>query len=355
LEVEPAAPRDAGSVGIDARIDTLPCRWTAGRALAFAFTGDRERPIDDVAAAASAMRELVAVRPRRDDGWADPISEIVLADPPLLRAEVATEREPALRNRFSFARRDGWLEVVSETTACEVRWLGVAHELERAERIAEVACRAHALGRDEIAVTTIRDLFAIGDESGSTARRLATLPLTAADVAVARGRDRTIIAAWLDAPTGALSALAIREDGSTVSAAGLRERVDATPALASDRLIAGAVAIVRAADRASLDRVWLDGDVIRIATIVDLTELAPRIADDVMLVTNETEAIFPLVDGTIVYIPLNGAGVRTIAPPPERGRDHRIVLAEGSSFGGQLWRADDPRGPLFFRTLVCNR
>lgn len=358
-----AAPGDAA---IDASIDTLPCRWTLGRALAVGAPADTQ--IVQIAAAADARRETVALRAGRGAGWVDPSFLVAPGDPPRAIAEVPEASEPAPVVRALFARDGGWLEIASSgALGCLARWRDESLGLVRTDRLADAPCGAHAIGDGEVA------LVVEGVPRGTARWSLSTLPLRvgaapalrtelptipAAAPHAARGRDGAIVLLWRTLSSESVDGLAVLPDGGVVRTPGLLERASGGPVLAGDPLIGGVVALSRAPSGWRLDRVRAraDGSALVVAPLLDVGPIADRIPADVSLVTNETEVLFALDDGRVVYVPLAGPDLRTIDAPPEGGNEHRVVLAEGRSFGGLAIGGDDGSGArLFFHTLVCNR
>lgn len=91
---------------------------------------------------------------------------------------------------------------------------------------------------------------------------------------------------------------------------------------------------------------------------VALTSLSGISADPVgPLVTNETEALIPLGDGRMAYIPLARSELRLLEPVDGGAvQDMIVVLRPDSSGGGLLFTQRSSAGQaLRFQSLTCNR
>lgn len=120
---------------------------------------------------------------------------------------------------------------------------------------------------------------------------------------------------------------------------------------AADALRGGIVLLYRDGSGHRLERVDEDLRVSPVATLDGLPS-----APQGQVVTNETEALFPLADGSIAFAPLNGSGARVLPPVDEGVGEVRVVLRAGGSAGGALYARGAPDGgELRFVPMVCNR
>jgi len=101
---------------------------------------------------------------------------------------------------------------------------------------------------------------------------------------------------------------------------------------------------------------WLPADADPPQSVIDLADLpAPPVG---RLVTNETEALVPLQDGSLAYIPLALTELRILPPAVEgvRRAEMQVILRPGGSGGGLLSTRMGRGGLLLeFQSLVCNR
>jgi hypothetical protein len=169
--------------------------------------------------------------------------------------------------------------------------------------------------------------------------------------AVVPDRDGGWIAIWRELDGGAIAALFAR-DGARVEGVVHRE-ASRWHSVAPDRLVGGALVLTLCTDGPRLDRVRLEGGVAVSESAIDRARLPTDLDPDVQLVSNQTEAIFPLASGAMAFVPIRRDEVRILAPPvPAPASALRVYLADGTSNGGQAWCAE---GGLWYRALVCNR
>jgi hypothetical protein len=188
---------------------------------------------------------------------------------------------------------------------------------------------------------------------GAVIEELAPQPAPFETVTVVRENDGTQVIASIVG--GALSIVRARPEG-TVEAldGGPVSRLSAAP----DRLRGGTILLFRddRTEQWRLERIPPDRP-LELRSVADLSTLqAPPLGP---LVSNETEAIFPLENGAVAYVPLSRDQVRVTA---ERAEDEWIeqalvFLRPADSQGGLLYvarNAQDQRS-LRFRAMVCNR
>jgi hypothetical protein len=124
--------------------------------------------------------------------------------------------------------------------------------------------------------------------------------------------------------------------------------------VAPDRLRGGTLVLYRRSDRRfALAHIGWDG-ALELVPRADLDGLEPVGP----LVSNETEALVPLRDGSMLFVPLSHFERRFTEPVEEGGVDAmEIVLRPGESAGGLLYTHRLPSGEsaLVFRPLTCNR
>ena len=90
--------------------------------------------------------------------------------------------------------------------------------------------------------------------------------------------------------------------------------------------------------------------------MIDLAELSALPTGQ--LVTNETEALMALVDGTFAYVPLARAHLRHLDEVVEGGPPETIhvTLRPDDSAGGLLYvTREDGEAVLRYQPLTCNR
>jgi hypothetical protein len=321
--------------------DTFPCRWSLGD------------PVD-VGRGASFERLRGAVHGTRDEA-------AVLADDGerTVGARVTLDYTPRLVASIDdggalgvMGHGDGW-------STLEAPCIHVVRDDDFAliDRVAlsdvDGTCRVE---QDDLAsfdvtqvggaldVAAIRRRFPSG-ESLTTSLRAAG--------AVAASTLRTedgVVVAWVD---GEGRAFARRSDAAGVAEVELGSGA-LDVAIVRDWFRPAAVIEVRRplSDATTLHRWPFD------APSADLLERFSTLALAEGMVSNETEAILALQDGTLVAKPLSGTMLRLSDRPAElEVTSARVVLRPGASRGGLVYARLEPDGSqvLRFRPLVCNR
>ncbi len=147
-----------------------------------------------------------------------------------------------------------------------------------------------------------------------------------------------------------------RTESGRTGALGTEPEIEVESAQAAPDPLSGGVVIAstRTADprRTELQVLGIDGT----RRNLDTSDLPLR-ARISRVVTNETEALFVLADGSLVYAPLSGSAVRRLEPfttTPMLAAD--VVLVDQGSAGGIAYVVAAGREfELRFRGLVCNR
>ncbi|HJL15848.1 MAG TPA: hypothetical protein RMH99_09340, partial [Sandaracinaceae bacterium LLY-WYZ-13_1] len=123
---------------------------------------------------------------------------------------------------------------------------------------------------------------------------------------------------------------------------------------APDRLRGGALALFRADAGWRLVHVAADGP-LAARDVVALDALPAEPAGP--LASNETEALIPLADGSLAYVPLALSTVRVVEPVDDAPVEAmRVVLRPGGSAGGLLYVRRDAGGAVLrYQPLICNR
>lgn len=127
---------------------------------------------------------------------------------------------------------------------------------------------------------------------------------------------------------------------------------DAFVSAAPDRLNGGLLTVLERPLR--LVRFGYDGP-LEPELVVELDELPAAIAGDIA--SNETEALLPLADGSMVYVPLATPSPRYLSMDDVAAvAAIEIVLRPDDSAGGLVYETnEDGRPTLWFRPLTCNR
>lgn len=327
LEVE-AIERDAGGT-----LDTLPCRWGVGEALELgrAFTGfselsgavDRDVDVAFVSARgdSTSFGALVALEQIPRLVFRSDVPGRVFSGPGgFLLQEGSACRLSHYDGTLSFVERHFW-----EGDECSLSQsrAGQIESFERGgmERVVAIDWPSDAPPRSE---------------------EIHRFERTFSDGIYVRA-DEDYFAGVDD---GRLVLGRVRPPSELPARAG--ERVSGAP----DRLRGGAVFLYRRETGWELVHVSSE---LREERLADLSTLAAEPIGRV--VSNETEVLFPLADGSIAYVPVNRALIRYIAafaPGPVEAME--IALRPGASAGVVVyaWR-DGRRSILEYRTMVCNR
>ena len=324
LELEERAGREAGF------FQTFPCRWSLGERLELARGG----PFTELTGAVHPARNELALLASAGDVRVG--GRVSLEATPELLAPLE-----GLPGRL-FTGADGWLR--QDGDACGL----VAHDERFAERgsvawsatgpcelTQSVAGRIESLPLADSAVVTIafpdvRSLTEIAEErsGGAVAYSPGESVLlaleTPAGIAITRADERLFL------------------DGSS------------TLSVAPDRLRGGTLVLHRRFDgRFEMGHVGSTGR-LELAPRAELGGREPAGA----LVSNETEALVPMRDGSMLFVVLSHFEQRFTEPVEPGGVDAmEIVLRPGESAGGLLYSHRVARGEsaLVFRSLVCNR
>jgi hypothetical protein len=348
-EMDSGAPRDAPP--FDA-FETFPCRWSYGQPVVLG----RGRTIEAWEALDGAVhgsRDTVWVhgeditvgegRVSRRLGLGDP--------PPVLDPEPASLFQPSLHGLAN-----GWAAVASDCSIgffddeAQPRRLVIAADLpppcwleRQSSGFIDLTFSVSTGSR----VVRYRDDGELVHEVASRFEGEPARSLTSPD-----GR---LVATVGEGPGGVRAALLNVASGTTVTAPVSIGRTTGGFSVALDRLRPAALVLLPDRGSASLVRIPFDPDGFE-PTIIATTADAP-VDPDTALVTNETEALMALDDGSIAIQPLSGSEMRFLEPPEPSVEDMRIILAPGESRGGVLYSYVGPEGTsvLAFRMLVCNR
>lgn len=347
--------RDAGSdAGSDAGFFvTFPCRWYLGDPVTVA-TGTG---FSALTGAMHSTGDLAAVAATGVDTGERVGALISTLGRPEIRASLGG---PAIEGEL-FTGVDGFLR--QDADGCAV--VGYDFEWSETERFAwddpSVRCQLTqsepgALASASIGAFARGDLFEVSPLFGEppAATRIGLTRATADGAAIFRHPelDETIAVVLITGTLGIERTIErTTERRRRLADGGTGVRFSAAP----DRLRGGVVILYRGATVGwRLERIGWDGSA-DARSVVDLTLLpAPPIG---RLASNETEALIPLEDGTLAYIPLAMSEIRIIGPVADGPVDAmEIVMRPGQSAGGLLFvpRGSGPR-PLMFRPLVCNR
>lgn len=335
--------RDAPDSGF---FRTFPCRWSLGVPIEVA----RAPGFSELGGAVHATSDLVVVSARATG--AGPVAALVtLRASPELRValEGAEAAGPWLTGRAGFLQQLGGQCVVRLHDVS----LAPGELFDWTEEMASCALTQSAPGRVES--VSVRDfagggVATVAPEEGEV-RRLGPVgpePERAEAYLDPEG-DGALVIVRRSAPT---EIVAVRPgEGATEVEAG----VDATFSSAPERLRGGVLVLSRAGDAPPrLRRFSFSGE--PPAPVVALSGLrAPPVG---ALRSNETEALLPLADGSMAYVPLASSELRYVGPVAEGPVEAmEIVLRPGGSAGGLLYvhSLSASERALTFRPLVCNR
>lgn len=363
IDVDGGAPtaRDAGSVDGGGRRDagffaTFPCRWSLGEILSLregefaALTGAVHPTLDE------------AVVVARDTSSSRPVGGAVsiTARPELLRGLDDPRTGDAVGTGELFTGVTGYVQ--QQGLGCEAVAIDVGFfEVGRADwgrRGSPSACQLTQTRPGALQSVSVLDF---GDGSVLTVDDLdrggfATTELTSTD-------ERLEGAYAVHEPEHGTTLLLTRRDTQVVAERHGPRGVERYPladetvgaSAARENLRGGMLLLTRPVDGDwRLD--WLPADRDPPQRVIDLAELPSSPAG--RLVSNETEALIPLQDGSLAYIPLALTELRILPPtvPGTRRFEMQVILRPGGSGGGLLYTRPGRGGmQLEFQSLVCNR
>lgn len=344
-ELDPAV--DSDTTPTDAGFDTFPCRWSLAQA---AIVARSPEPFDRAAAAVHAVRDEVLVV-FRSGGFEGGV-RLMLGDPPTVLETYGPEVLPPAGGPLHGVRlSDPAVDWVT-ASGCELLALGDAPPWEAVATVSPTGTctlEPHDPGRVDVTVTTDSEvsLWSASDLAAPAVERVPVPRATSARAIRLEGSGWIL----LTVEGGRLIARRVTDGGV--------DRADVGAGLAPlevvpDGVRRGAVVLRREAGRWRLDRIPFGGE-LRAIELADLSVLtAPPTG---ALVANETEALFPLGDGRVAVVPVDGSAMRFIGPVPEAPVEQlQVVLRPASSGGGLLY---DHRvageHDLVFRPLSCNR
>ena len=149
--------------------------------------------------------------------------------------------------------------------------------------------------------------------------------------------------------------LGVERHAGAVEVAEVGEKVaGALQSVAADRLRGGMIVLYESPTGWRLERVAFEGP-LAARELLDLSELpAPPIG---RVASNETEALVPLADGSMLYVILSSPRIRLVnmedVPAVEA---MEVVIRPDDSSGGLLYVPASSEGhELWFRPLTCNR
>ena len=325
VEVEERARPDASF------FQTFPCRWSLGERLELARGG----PFAELTGAAHPARNELALLASAGDARVG--GRVALQASPALLAPLE-----GLPGRL-FTGSDGWLR--QDGDACGL----VAHDDRFVERGSVAWSGTGPCELTQSVAGRIESLPLAGRSVVTIAfpdvRSLTDIAVERSGGAVAYSPDEGVLLLALETPAGIAIARADERlflDGSS------------TVSVAPDRLRGGTLVLHRRSDgRFELGHLASAGRL----ELVRRAELGDREAVGA-LVSNETEALVPLRDGSMLFMVLSHFERRFTEPVEPGGVDAmEIVLRPGESAGGLLYshRVASGESALVFRSLVCNR
>ncbi len=340
LEVGTPPRHDGGTP-----FDTFPCRWSWGLPYEVALGPETDAPVDfaRLRGAVNGRRDEVVVL--ANDGERVVGARLALASPPLFISAEDDGGAIAVGGHL-----DGW-STLDATCRVSIRDLDfdIVSEVTVADPSATCAYAPvdpryiDVVERERDGLTPHRY-----DEHGAPIEdrtyALGTTP-TIADEQAVRGPGRALLWTWRDGTE-------IRMVGGATGSAAIDGAVGF--ALTDDTLRpAGLFAVAMAAGGLRFVRAPFDDP----ADLEQLGSTDRRWNEPLSVVTNETEALVPLEDGSIAIQPLSGSAFRTLAPPePGSISSMRIVMRDGASLGGALYTIrEGRRTALRFAPLTCNR
>lgn len=334
---EPAdRQRDAGPDAF--AFDGFPCRWSLGQRLEIR----RGRSISELTGAVHPMRDQLVVMATVDGERAG--ARVALG----IRSELLSPVAGADGELFTGA--DGWLRQAGQ--ACGI----VPHDdlFTEGEPFffgGGMFCRMaqSEIGRVESMPVEVVDRGLSITYPATPEPLVEAIPgvVGGGDGALVRDLERGAVVAHEAGPVLRVTRASPR--GETESARWAHgEPVSA----ALDRVFGRALLLAGGEGTASLVHVDWDGALV----LEPHAELPPPAG---RLRSNETEALVPLRDGTMAFLPLPMSRVRFTDPVEEDRQVEamEIVLRPGQSVGGLLYVHREPTGEalLAFRALVCNR
>jgi len=337
LSIDSPPELDAGT-----GFDTFPCRWSLGGETEVARS---RRAFVALEGAVHGSRDEVVVlgRPEGDETWTGAL--LGSGDPAML-----VRRFDRVRGGRLHGHTGGYAQVVD----CELLFFDeMFEETSRLRFSAGVSCALEPQDKHWIDATVLEPLqlrILRFDPSGAPVDERLLAPLSDDGAA-----ERSVRFAGMD-PWIVLAVAGGRLWGRGPAEVPIDLGVEAGPIdAARDTLRPAAVVLRRPAPGAvQIDRVR--------AADLRVEPLASSIffgsAPSGHVVTNETEALVPLHDGSVLIAPLSGSDVRFLGPVSSIAVDElTVVLRAGESAGGLLYSHVLVGGDhaLAFRPLVCNR
>ena len=339
VDVDP--PPERHDAGFDDGFDTFPCRWSLTQP---ALVARDPMPFVQLHGAVHGLRDEVVVLGRTASREGFFGARMQLANPAVRIESVELDA------RAVHGHRAGWVLLAS--TGCSIEHVDSELEIVSSMEF-DTECFLEPNDPAHLDVTHLAGGVLV------TSWLLPDGPMTTTEIV--RSPEVTV-------------ARSVRLDGSGVIVAaiergvlrvyraseGSHEEADLGTqtrpfALALDRVRPAAVILRR--DPAGvwrLERIPFEGE-LRLVELADLSVLGAEPFGT--MITNETEAMFPLRDGRVAIAPVDGSAVRFIGPVPEAPvSDMAVVMRPGSSGGGILYTHPGPGGShLTFRALTCNR
>jgi len=322
--------------------DTFPCSWSWGIPYEIARGGD----YSDLRGAVHGVRDEVFVMAASAGEVAG--ARLTLTSPPRLVASyaLAPDDHDVAGRPSGWATLSGCRLTLRDDDLVPLRVLDAAPATPRA-----LECDFAPVEARYIDVRVIHDMGFAGirhDERGELVASCGVAVLPSATFTapmVIRGPSGVCASAWIEDGELVLQ----REDG-----VGARLGSASTFAMADDTLRPAALIVRGVGGQLNFARVPFEGAPI----IDDLMWTTADPDEPLQVVTNETEALVPLDDGSLAVQPLSGSALRFLPPPETTGRIDtlRLIMRPSTSVGGALYviRDGDQRA-LRFAPLSCNR